>query len=97
MLRLVLVNNGVRIYKPELAAELLDVLALSGQKQPARFHSMGSSILLEHLGRILLGFQGDRVHEDIASNVLPKSLLHLREVCGLTGAKTLAFRVHEVD
>src|SRR5207244_12068320 len=29
-------------------------------------------ILLEHLGRILLRFQGDRVHEDIASNVLPK-------------------------
>src|SRR2546425_4430552 len=97
MLRLVSVPDGVGISEAQLATKRFDVIGFPGQEQPARLDPVAFGVIAQHFGCVLFRLEGEGIHENIAPNSIPKSLLHLHQVRGLTRAKTLTCRVHEVD
>src|SRR5262245_3505824 len=97
MLRHVCIQLRVWISEAELAPEQLDVFGVASQKQPTRFRSMHLGILIEHIGSVMFWFEGDRIHEDIATYPFPKFSLNLPQVRCDSQANSLAIRVHEVN
>src|SRR5437879_4000383 len=97
VLRLVFVPGGVGISEAQLATKRFDVIGFPGQEQPARLDPVAFGVIAQHFGCVLFRLEGEGIHENIAPNAIPKSLLHLHQVRRLTRATTLACCVHEID
>src|SRR2546421_8140419 len=94
---LVLVHFLIGPGEPETAAQLLDVLRLSGEKLPAWPHAERLGVLVQHLRRVQRRVERDRIHEKIAPDAVGEQLLHPHEICRGERAGRFAGRVHHVD
>src|SRR5712691_9637986 len=83
--------------QPELLADELDVLVLAGEEQPTRPGVELRCVRLEHLGRVVLRIDADRIEEDVLADAVAEDPLHLRELRRLERAAGAAVRVDEVD
>src|SRR5712692_10099775 len=81
----------------ELPVEELDVLFLAGEEQPAGPDVELLRVRLQHLGRVVLGIDADRVEEDVRAHPIAQEPLHLGQLRGLERAAGAAVRVDQVD
>src|SRR5882672_9260178 len=62
--------------KTKAATEQLNVLGLPGKEFPARAHPESLDVGVQHLGRVALRVDADRIHEQIPPDAIAKHLLH---------------------
>ncbi|MDT4865739.1 hypothetical protein FQZ97_1005610 [compost metagenome] len=91
------VHYRVRVEEAELAAQLVEVVRVAGEEQPARSHMVGFGVFAEDFRRIQLRLQGDGVHEDLTPGTLAQQLLGAAQVGGHGGAEPAAQGVHHVE
>src|SRR5882762_6330004 len=77
--------------------EELDVLRLSGEELPALARPESLDVAAQHLGRIVLRVERDRIHGQIPPDTIAKHLLNAHEVGCSERTGRLAARVHHVD
>src|SRR6266850_3514997 len=58
--------------KTKAATEQLDVLGLPGEEFPARAHPESLDVGVQHLGRVALRVDADRIHEQIPPDAIAK-------------------------
>src|SRR5271165_6909281 len=81
-----MVNRAVLVPSEEYpiaVRHVTDRLRRSGQESPSfGLRSKELSVLLQHLGRIVLRIEGDRHEDDLGAEIMAELVLYLRHLLG---------------
>ncbi|MCY1367253.1 hypothetical protein D9M69_541810 [compost metagenome] len=95
--RQVLVHLRYRIVKAEAIAQSPDVGRLARQERPARLRTVPGGIGLEHIGRVQLRLQRDRVQVNLPAQAIAQQPLNSAQMDGHGRADAFASDVHHVN
>ena len=96
MLRLVGVEDGIKVVRAELPAQIVDLRGVPGQEIPPVELPEASCILLQRCWPVYRRVQSDREQKQIAADPVSQQRVHPRKIRGGRAAAFLAARIDEI-
>ena len=96
MLRLVGVEDGIKVVRAQLPAQIVDLRGVPGQEIPPVELPEARGILLQRCWPVYRRVQRDREQKQIAADPVSQQLVHARKIRGGWAAAFLAARIDEI-